>query len=434
MAEKPSSAACSRASGIVQVVRASADELPRIASRYLMVIHIPLYRDQQQRRYAEPLWFKDLQEHLAYLDNFTLACPCVDGTPPAGAVPLDSDPRFLRVQFIDLPPSRSLAQAVRHLPATVSSLWRAVRTTEIVQSGVAGWPIPTGWIISPLARILKKHSVIVVESAPWRLQRGLPANLKSRLRASVYERLARWCLEHTDLAIFTQEEYRQSLIVGQKRGHVIHASWIDADVILSDSSADAIWQEKLSEDLGELRVLFAGQLSVAKGVLVLLEAIGLVGNSNLPVKLDILGAGDLAAKCAQVSATLHGSTRAQLLGTVNYGAPLFRLLRQYHAVVIPSISDEQPRIVYDAYSQAVPVLASSTAGLRDCIREQQTGWLVTANDPRALSGMLERALRHKEELRRMGMEAVRLARTMTHQQMHRERQRLLLQFLDQRGA
>lgn len=161
--------------------------------------------------YAEPLWFKDLREHLVYPDNLTVACPCVDGTPPANTVPLDRDPRFSRVQFVDLPPTHSLAHAALLLPATLSRLWRAVRNADIVHTGVAGWPMPTGWIIIPLARILKKHSMIVVESALWRLQPGLRRNIKSRIMASLYERLARWCLKHTDLAIFTQEEYRQSL-------------------------------------------------------------------------------------------------------------------------------------------------------------------------------------------------------------------------------
>ena len=36
----------------------------------------------------------------------------------------------------------------------------------------------------------------------------------------------------------------------------------------------------------------------------------------------------------------------------------------------------------------------------------------------------------QEELRRMGMAALRVARTLTHQQMHRERQRLLLHYVD----
>ena len=167
---------------------------------------------------------------------------------------------------------------------------------------------------------------------------------------------------------------------------------------------------------------------------VLLEAIRAVARKNIPVTLDILGSGELAAKCRDVSDELHGLTRVNMLGTVAYGAPLFELLQRYHAVILPSISDEQPRIVYDAYSQGVPALASGTAGLRDCIHESQTGWFVEPNNVAELSRVIERAAGNVEELRRMGMEALRVARSMTHQRMHHERQLLLLQLTQPTAA
>jgi glycosyltransferase involved in cell wall biosynthesis len=312
---------------------------------------------------------------------------------------------------------------------------RAVRSAEVIHAGIAGWPIPYGWIVTPMAKLLGKKLVIIVESAPWRLNAGLPQGLKSRIAASAYERLARWCLSRADLAIFTQDEYRQSLLVREpERGHVIHASWIDEDVIISDARAEAIWDEKTGRNSSGLTILFAGRLEPQKGVAVLLEAIKVVARKNIPVTLDILGSGELAAKCGEVSAELHGSTRVNMLGTVAYGTPLFELLQRYHAVILPSISDEQPRIVYDAYSQGVPALASGTAGLRDCIHESQTGWLVEPNSVDALSGVIERAAGNVEELRRMGMEALHVARSMTHQRMHLERQLLLLQLTQPTAA
>ncbi|WP_333190780.1 hypothetical protein [Microcoleus sp. Pol7_A1] len=67
------------------------------------------------------------------------------------------------------------------------------------------------------------------------------------------------------------------------------------------------------------------------------------------------------------------------MGTIAYGKELFRLLQEYHAIVVPSLSEDQPRIVYDdAYSQVVPILASNTDGLRDCIHNHKTGVIVTA--------------------------------------------------------
>jgi glycosyltransferase involved in cell wall biosynthesis len=409
--------------------------LPRITSKYLLAINVPLFRDKEGAIFAGQLWFKDLAEHLSYLDDFVLACPVLQGAPAEVAVSLQSDSRFSRMQIVELPAPRSVARALLALPRTAWKLLRAVRSAKVIHAGIAGWPIPYGWIVTPMAKLLGKKLVIIVESAPWRLTAGLPQSLKSRVIAGVYERLARWCVSAADLAIFTQDEYRQSLLLHEpERGHVIHASWIDKDIIVSDAHAEAIWLEKIGPNSGGLAILFAGRLEPQKGVMVLLEAIRAVARKNIPVTLDILGSGDLADKCREIGAELHGLTHVNMLGTVAYGTPLFELLQRYHAVILPSISDEQPRIVYDAYSQGVPTLASRTAGLRDCIEENRTGWFVEPNNVDELSGVIEHAAGNLEELRRMGMEALRVARSMTHQHMHFERQLLLLQLTQPTAA
>ena len=406
--------------------------LPPVTCRYLLVINVPLYRNGQGELCAGQLWFKDLVEHVAYIERFSIACPQVEGSPAEMTVRLTSDSRFARVAIVALSSPTSVIRAMFGLPVTAMRLWRAIRKADLVHTGIAGWPIPYGWIVTPLTLLLGKKLVIVVESAPWRIGSGTPSGIKSRLRAGVYERLARWCVSHSDLAIFTQEEYRRSLLSRPAIGHVIHASWIDESVIVSNAEASMIWREKLDLGPPELAILFAGRLDAQKGVTVLLDAIRSVARRNGRVRLDILGSGELEAMCKQVSSELNGSTHVRVLGTVAYGAPLFELVRRYHAVIVPSLSDEQPRIVYDAYSQGVPVLGTRTAGLRDCIYENLTGWLAEPNSADALSCMIERAASDVAALQPMGMEALRFARSMTHQKMHRERQRLLLQITESR--
>ena len=398
--------------------------------RYLLVLNVPLYRDAQGRRYADDLWYKDLCQHAAYLRHLTLLCPVFGGTLPPNAVLLDNDPKLESVRFVELAGAKSEAHAIVLLPGTVRALWQAVRQADIVHTGIAGWPIPLGWITIPLARLFRRPSVVIVESAPWRLQPGLPMGLESKMRAWVFETLGRWCVGHTDLQIFTQEEYQRSLL-GADRGHIIHASWIDEDVILSDQEARGIWKQKVAS---KLKVAFVGQLKASKGVLVLLEAAKLLAEQGAEMQLDILGSGELSDLCNAAASEAGDAVRIRALGTVAYGEPLFQLLRQYHAIVVPSLADEQPRIVYDAYSQAVPVLASDTGGLRGCVQMARTGWLVKPNDAVALSSMLQRAAHNLAELQALGLEALKVSRLRTHQRMHAERKGLLAALVRERVA
>lgn len=402
----------------------SEEEPPPIGAPYLICLNVPCYRDQQGRRFFDPLWHKDLTQHLRYLHNLTLACPCETGEPPPGAIEgVWSQPR---IQFVDLAASHNIVEAILHLPSTAARLWRAIGRADIVHSGVAGWPIPAGWLASLLAAIRGKISVIVVESAPWRLRPGLPATFRKKLRASLSETLARWCVRRAQLFIATQREYLATLPARDSNaGHVIHASWLDDDAILSPEAAAESWRSKSLSPGATLKLVFAGRLDRSKGILTLLEAMRQSSRERIPVELNILGQGELLHECEQAARDLRGAARIRTAGVLPYGPAFFGVLREHHAMVVPSLSDEQPRVVYDAFSQAVPVLASDTPGLLECVQHERTGLIAPAGRPACWARRFRWCLDHPDRLEAMGTAGLEVARGLTHQEMHRRRWRLL---------
>jgi glycosyltransferase involved in cell wall biosynthesis len=293
-----------------------------------------------------------------------------------------------------------------------------------------GFPFPLAWIVTPAVYYWKKFYIIIVESAPWRFYSGSSVSLKDRLKTYILEALGRWCLKQTNLAIFTQEEYLNSFLdQNNQRGYVIPASWIDDDIILSNEAADEIWNEKINHSQ-PLKIVFAGRLTASKGIPTLLESLVLLDNKNIPIQIDILGQGELLSECEKLKGTLKKSVQINLLGSISYGSPFFEVIRQYHAVVVPNCSDEQPRIVFDAYSQAVPVVASDTPGLRSCIHPQKTGVLVKPNDAAALADVLSALPQNLGQLKEMGIESLKAARQMSHRTMHQKRWQLLVDFLE----
>lgn len=402
-----------------------------ISKPYLLALCAHIYRDSQGRHYVDLLWYKDLAEHLKYREHLILACPCIQKEPSKDMICLEDDPEFAKkVQYIDLPNLKSFAQVVVKLPELISKYWQAVKQAEIVESCVAGWPVAPGWFITPMVLIRRKFYLIVVESSFWRLSPGIKASLPRRIRANVSEALNRWCLNNTNLAIFAQEEWQRNLLTNTKvKNAVIHCSWISQENLISEENAQAIWQDKISANTEELHLIFAGRLEEAKGVRVLLKAAEILNTKNVPVKLDILGKGSLLAECIEASQRVQGTVKINMLGTVSYGTPLFNLLRQYHAIVVPSLTDEQMRIVYDAYSQSLPVLASRANGLRDCVKDGETGVFYDVNDPVALADTCTWAINNLNQLQVMGMNSLQVARELTHEEMHRLRFKLLAEML-----
>lgn len=330
--------------------------------------------------------------------------------------------------FIGLPPCPSTLAAILNLPLTIAQLWRAIGAAAIVHLGVANWPIPYGWIGVPLARVRRRCVVINIECAFWRFYGLDRPSLIQRARRAIWERLNRACVRHSQFQMFTTEDYRREFLPDQPgRGHVIPASWIDEADIVTAAEADAAFRNRVTESPDRVRVLFAGRLVPEKGVALLLESAVALRREHARIQIDVLGEGEMKSECDRAAASLTGDVLLRTLGTVPYGEPFFRLLRDYDAVVVPSHSDEQPRIFYDAASQGIPILGSDTPGLRACVQDGTTGRLVRPGNVQALADVLSWAASHRMELHRMGLQSLAAAHTLTHREMHRRRWRVMVE-------
>lgn len=392
----------------------------RISAPYLLVVNIPgTVADGEVG--VTPLWAKDLAEHTEYIERLTLAAPASVGPARPGDIGIPvGGPRSL-ADVVQLPDSRSLLHAILLLPKAIRQLWRAVGRSQIVHCGMAGWPIPYGWIAAPIAVLRGRFLIVLIESAPWRPSPGEKRSLKRRVQAWLYESMAAWSLRRADLALVTHAMYARTLAPRRTRPtHVLHASWIDERNILSDPDARRQWGQKLARP-GPLRVVFAGRLEAAKGVEVLLEAMALLERSGAPVHLDVYGEGELLPACERAQADRAGSVQVRARGVLPYGDPFFAALREADVMVVPSLSDEQPRIAFDAFSQAVPVLGSDTAGLRDCVADGLEGVLIRPGDAAALARSITELCGDRPRLAAMGLAGLQRARSLTHREMHRRR-------------
>lgn len=406
----------------------AASAFTPVEAPYLLLTFIPYYVDDAGTIWLGLSWHRDFVRHLEYVRNLTLVAPRLPYQSDISDLVPFEPPAEAEVRFAALPAQTSALAALIALPRTISTLWREIGRAEIVHSGIIGWPFPLGWIANPIALRRGKRLVLVVESAPWRLATAGPHGWKKRLRAAITERLGRFFIRRADLSIFTQPSYRDSLLGSDRRGagHVIPASWINEDEILPRERVLESWEARCEAPAGTVRLLFPARLTREKGVAVLLEAARRLESQGLQARLDIIGDGALREECAGAAAEMSGANFAvRLLDPVPYGEPFFSLLRNYHAALVPSLSDEQPRIIFDARAQGVPVIASATDGIRPHVEAGETGWLVEPGNPAALATAITEAVENPQECKRRGLAAHRVAQSLTHREMHRTRSELL---------
>lgn len=409
-------------SGSDELARSGSDELAVIRARYLHVSMTPTYVDAEGGLWLERSWHRDFIAHFDYLKSLVSCAP---------RLPRGSEPDLVRLELpegadlelVHLPPQTSYLGVILSFPKTAWILWKSVGRAEIVHSGVGGWPFPLGWIVNPITWLRGKRLLINIES-DWRLGNAGRRRLRQRLvdMDPLRDRMARWSCRRARLSLFTHVNYRDELCgKDSPKAHVAPAVWVNDSDIAESSAAERLWDAKVGEPV---RLLFAGRLVAEKGVGTLLDALRALDARGLGARVDFIGRGEERDACLAAAAACR-TVKISVLDPVPYGKEFFDLVRSYHAVLVPSLTEEQPRIVFDANSQAVPVIAADTGGLRPYVEHGRTGWLSPAGNAATLAAAIERAITAPSELRALGLAALAEARGRTHQAMHRWRSRLI---------
>lgn len=228
---------------------------------------------------------------------------------------------------------------------------------------LAHWLLPMGAVGAVVARITGKPLVVVAHSGPPPAARLPP--MKQMVRYTV--RRASW-------VTCVSESVRREVLEVSGEGLENRVITLPMGVDLRPSIAPSKGRDPV------LRLLFAGRLVRIKGVDVLLNALlGIDG-----VRLTVLGDGP---EIAQV--------RRKDLCPVRMEGPVspedVRGAMQTHdALVVPSREgwfgrvEGLPRVLMEAWSCGLPVLAAATGGLSEAIREHGGGLLFRPGDARDL--------------------------------------------------
>ena len=400
-----------------------------IQGRYAMLTHVPIYQCGDVFK-TEPLWEKDLSLHFDYIDDFHIYCPLLSENAAQGAS-LAEISRLTRDRIHPIPNTRvGWLRAITNILPTFMGIRRAVKENDIVHVGAAGWPFSFAFYVLLLRQFHRFKWIMLIESSFWRLEPGEPVTLRKLFAHHAYMTLLPRCFRLADARIFTQTEYRRTFL-GEttERTLVSPAVWYDADCM--ETAAGLAARQAATR---KPRVIFPSRLVTEKGVRTILEAVRCFNRRRSGMapllSLDIMGEGDLAAACRAFAETEGaGAVRTRFLDPVPYGQPFLMHLRGYDALLVANQKAEQPRIIFDAFSQGLPVIASRTPGTSDIVAEGQNAEMFDVGDAEGLADQLERIADDRSHFAELGRQALRTAAAYTHREMHRVRHKFLLQAL-----
>ena len=151
--------------------------------------------------------------------------------------------------------------------------------------------------------------------------------------------------------------------------------------------------------VGSLRVLFVGNIALAKGFQYLLSAAKRLASRSIAVRF-VGSTGD--PWCRRLFENLSTGLNV----TMEPGDPR-PAYRDCDVVVLPTLHDGFGYVVAEAMACGRPVITTDRCGAAEWIRHGESGWVIPAGDIDALATALDGAAANRGDLRDRGIEARR---------------------------
>jgi glycosyltransferase involved in cell wall biosynthesis len=138
----------------------------------------------------------------------------------------------------------------------------------------------------------------------------------------------------------------------------------------------------------EIRILFLGGMpgnSNIKGGFSLIKAIQYINFRTLNNKLHfVIGGPDIPSQDLLISQITNPNIKISIIGAITKGNVKIQLQKS-HIVLIPSISEGLPNMLYEALATGNLVIASKVGGIPEIIEDNISGILIEPNEPSQLA-------------------------------------------------
>jgi glycosyltransferase involved in cell wall biosynthesis len=147
---------------------------------------------------------------------------------------------------------------------------------------------------------------------------------------------------------------------------------------------------------------YLGRLKKYKGVHHVIRAFAELGRAD--AVLEIAGAGDYRPALESLAASLDLGNRVRFLGRISEAEKL-SLLRRAWALLFASPKEGWGITNLEAAACATPVVASNSPGIRESVRDGETGYLVPHGDASAMATAMRRLAESAALVSRLGAQA-----------------------------
>jgi glycosyltransferase involved in cell wall biosynthesis len=227
----------------------------------------------------------------------------------------------------------------------------------------------------------------------WRTATRLYGGRSRSGLSPLADRAATWALRHADRVRVVAEAGETLAREAGYDGPVDRfVAFVDVEAFLSTPPAEMPKRPV---------ALFAGSFERYKAVDVVIDSWVEVVRQVPDAQLVMAGDGPMRDDVERRAFELGLASSVTFLGRVSKER-VRELLDAASLLLLPSRSEGLPRIVFEAFARARPVVATPVGGVAELVRDDETGRLITVDDPVALAAGTVALFRDPSSARRMG--------------------------------
>ncbi len=282
------------------------------------------------------------------------------------------------------------ARALRALVATMRRFRPDLVHTHTAKAGTLG---------RLAARIAFPRRPAIVHTYHGHVLSGYFGPRKEAAFRQVERELARISDRLIGASNATVDELVQMRIAPREHFRVIPTG-LDLEPFLAlDGARDPAFRAEVGATDEELLVVFVARLVPIKRVDVLLDAVAHARATGAPLRLAVVGDGELRGALEEQARRLDLTTSVTFVG---FRRDLPSIVAGADMAVLSSDNEATPVALIEAAAGGRPAIATDVGGVSDVV---DPGSLAAAGDSRALGDLLARAALDRSDLRRLGLEA-----------------------------
>ena len=163
----------------------------------------------------------------------------------------------------------------------------------------------------------------------------------------------------------------------------------------------------------KVSLVYVGRLENMKGIKFLIEAVKRLEEQDLPIKLKIVGAGPAENDLRKMVSDYNLNDYISFLGYIPYGPDLLKIYRSSDIFVLPTLSEGIPKVLAEAMSQGLPIIASNVGGIPVVVNNRKNGLLVPPGDSEAIYKAIAGLVENKKLLKEISQNNIQDAKEFT---------------------